>query len=82
VFLDRGRDLRHVVGLVSIVDDQKHHERRPGRGMVWPISGWRCSGGARVLAQALALQPMSVYRAARRGRVHRAEWERLVGLDE
>jgi REP element-mobilizing transposase RayT len=32
----------------------------------------------RILARALALQPMSVYRAARRGRDHRAEWDRLV----
>jgi REP element-mobilizing transposase RayT len=33
----------------------------------------------RALAEALGLQPMSVYRAARRGRVHRAEWARVVG---
>lgn len=33
----------------------------------------------RGLADALGLQPVSVYRAARRGRAHRAEWARLVG---
>jgi REP element-mobilizing transposase RayT len=32
----------------------------------------------RRLAQALNLQPMSVYRAARRGCAHRGEWDRLV----
>jgi len=32
----------------------------------------------RSLAGALALQPMSVYRAARRGRDYRVEWDRLV----
>src|SRR5574341_911823 len=32
----------------------------------------------RTLARALALQPVSVYRAARRGRDHRAEWDRLA----
>lgn len=33
----------------------------------------------RALAQALALQPASVYRAARRGHVHRREWDQLIG---
>ena len=32
----------------------------------------------RPLARALALPPVSVYRAARRGRDHRAEWDRLA----
>jgi hypothetical protein len=31
------------------------------------------------LARALALHPVSIYRAARRGRAHRNEWDRLVG---
>lgn len=32
----------------------------------------------RSLARALALEPVSVYRAARRGREHRVKWDRLV----
>lgn len=32
----------------------------------------------RTLARELALHPVSVYRAARRGRAHRAAWDRLV----
>ncbi len=34
----------------------------------------------RALAQALALHPVSVYRAARRGRAHRREWDPLAGM--
>ena len=34
----------------------------------------------RALAEALNVQPMSVYRAARRGRARRADWEAAVGL--
>jgi putative transposase len=48
---------------------------RDGLAYLW-VEALGRSG--RELARALALQPVSVYRAARRGQQHRAQWDRLL----
>ncbi len=50
-------------------------QARDGLAYLW-VEGLGRSG--RELARALALQPVSVYRAARRGHERRAEWDRLL----
>jgi hypothetical protein len=50
-------------------------QARDGLAYLW-VEVLGHSGQA--LARALALHPVSVCRAARRGRAHRAEWDRLV----